>query len=315
MKIIKLLLILSALVSTPACLAEKPNYAAILSRLHLPEGFKISIYSEVTSARSMALGDNGVVFVGSRDNPGKVYAIQDTDGDGIAEKQYLIAENLYMPNGVAFKDGNLYVAEVNRIIRFDNILKNLSKPPKPVVIYDQFPTEKHHGWKYLRFGPDNKLYTAVGAPCNICDKGNEIYASLVRLDADGGNLEILARGVRNSVGFDWEPSQGHLFFNDNGRDLLGDDVPPEELNEVIKPGEHYGYPYCHAGYIPDPEYGTNKSCSDYVPPVWKYKAHIAPLGMQFYTGQSQFPESSGDNYLLPNTVHGTERNRKDIKSP
>jgi glucose/arabinose dehydrogenase len=246
------------------------------------------------------LGDNGVIYIGTRD--GNVFAVQDLDGDGFAEQRYVIAENLYMPNGVDIKDGNLYVAEVNRIIRFDQIGTHLSQPPQPVVVYDKFPSDKHHGWKYLRFGPDGKLYTAVGMPCNICKPDQEIYGSLVRLNADGSNLEILAHGIRNTVGFTWEPTTGALFFNDNGRDMLGDDVPPEELNVWSKVGEHFGFPYCHAGKIADPEYGKERSCTEFKAPVLTYKAHIAPLGMRFYTGK-QFPAQYQQQLLV--AQHGS----------
>jgi glucose/arabinose dehydrogenase len=260
----------------------------VLKQLHLPTGFTISIYADnVPNARSLALGDNGIVFVGSG-REGKVYALQDKDQDGIAEQRYIIAENLAMPNGVAFKDDSLYVAEISRIIRFDHITQQLSQPPKPKVVFDQFPTEAHHGWKYLRFGPDNKLYTAVGAPCNICKPDKEIYASLVRLNADGSQFEIIAHGIRNTVGFDWQPETQALFFTDNGRDYLGDDSPPDELNHWSNKGDHFGYPYCHGGDILDPEFGANKKCKDFTPPAWKFKAHIAPLGLRFYQGQ-QFP--------------------------
>jgi glucose/arabinose dehydrogenase len=194
-----------------------------------------------------------------------------------------------MPNGVAYRNGALYVAEISRILRYDNILKNLLSPPKPSVVYDNLPTDMHHGWKYLRIGPDDKLYTAVGAPCNICNPERPIYASLVRVDTDGGNFEILGRGIRNTVGFDWQPGTESLFFSDNGRDYLGDDLPPDELNRWSKVGEHFGYPYCHGDDIIDPEYGKGKQCSDYTPPAWKFKAHVAALGIRFYRGE-QFPE-------------------------
>jgi len=277
------LLIYSALVYS-----QPGKYQDIIKQLHVPEGFEISIYSDdVPNARSLALGDDGVVFVGTG-SEGKVYAIQDSNGDGIAETRYTITEDLFMPNGVAYKDGALYVAEINRIIRFDQIVKNLAAPSKPVVVYDQFPSDRHHGWKYLRFGPDNKLYTAVGAPCNICNPDKPIYASLVRLDRDGGQFEILARGIRNTVGFDWQPGSGTLFFSDNGRDYLGDDLPPDELNQWSVPGEHFGYPFCHGGYINDPQFGENKECRQYKAPVWPFKAHVAALGLRFYKGQ-QFP--------------------------
>ena len=181
------------------------------------------------------------------------------------------------------------MAEVNRIIRFDEIERHLDNPPKPVVVFDKLPSDKHHGWKYLRFGPDGKLYTAVGAPCNVCKPEHNIYASLFRINPDGSGFQILGQGIRNTVGFDWEPRTHHLFFNDNGRDHLGDDVPPDELNQWTGDKPHYGFPYCHAGSIPDPEYADNMKCGQFKGPVWRYKAHVAPLGMRFYTG-SQFPE-------------------------
>lgn len=300
MKVARLLLLMMTAVS-PLCLAAQSEYETVLKQLHLPPGFKISIFADnLPSARSLALGDKGVVYVGSRQ--GNVYAVQDKDGDGVAEQRYVLAEQLYLPNGVAYKNGALYIAEVNRIIRLDNIGERLLNPPKPVVVFDKFPSDKHHGWKYLRFGPDGKLYTAVGAPCNICEPDREIYASLLRLDADGGNMEILARGIRNTVGFDWEPRTGHLFFNDNGRDYLGEDVPPDELNEWSRQGEHFGFPYCHAGNIVDPQFGGDKQCAHSLPPVWKYKAHIAPLGMRFYTG-TQFPDQYYKQLLV--AQHGS----------
>ncbi len=281
--------LLSALFfSTSLSFANSSTPQDLIKQLHLPAGFSISIYADnVPNARSLALGDNGVVFVGSG-REGKVYAIQDKDQDGIAEQRYIIAENLSMPNGVAYKDGSLYVAEISRIIRFDHISQQLSQPSKPSVVFDQFPTDTHHGWKYLRFGPDNKLYTAVGAPCNICKPDKDIYASLVRLNADGSQFEVIAHGIRNTVGFDWQPDTQALFFTDNGRDYLGDDSPPDELNHWSNKGEHFGYPYCHGGDIPDPEFGVEKKCKDFTPPAWKFKAHIAPLGLRFYQGQ-QFP--------------------------
>jgi glucose/arabinose dehydrogenase len=260
----------------------------VLKQLHLPYGFKISIFAEnVPNARQLALGESGVVFVGTRD--GNVYAVQDQDNDGFAEQRFIVAKDLYLPNGVAYKGGALYVAEVNRIIRFDEIEANLNTPPNPVVVFDKLPSDKHHGWKYLRFGPDGKLYSAVGAPCNVCNPEGNMYASLFRINADGSGFQILAQGIRNTVGFDWEPRTHHLFFNDNGRDNLGDDVPPDELNQWTGDNEHYGFPYCHAGTIHDPDFVSDKKCGQFKGPVWRYKAHIAPLGMKFYTG-SQFPE-------------------------
>jgi len=259
-----------------------------LSALQLPAGFKISIFADnVPNARSLALGDNGIVYVSTR-QAGKIYAVQDSDGDGKADKTYTLASHLYMPNGIAYKAGALYVAQPHRIIRFDQIEKHLTAPPKPVVIFDKLPADKHHGWKYLRFGPDNKLYSAVGAPCNSCESKQPIYGTLFRLNPDGSEFEIIAHGVRNTVGFDWQPTTQALYFTENGRDNLGDDVPPDELNHWQKKGEHFGYPYCHAGEILDPELAGNNQCSQFVAPAWKFKAHNAPLGMRFYQGE-QFP--------------------------
>ena len=260
----------------------------VLAQLHVPAGFSVSVYADnVPNARSLALGDNGVVFVGSG-REGKVYAVQDANHDGIAEQRHIIAENLTMPNGVAYKDGALYVTEISRILRYDHINQQLANHPKPVVIYDQLPSDKHHGWKYLRFGPDHKLYTAVGAPCNICNPEQDIYASLVRLNPDGSGFEIIAKGIRNTVGFDWQPGTDNLFFTDNGRDHLGDDVPHDELNHWTAKGGHFGYPFCHGGDTPDPELAGERKCAEFTPPVWQFKAHVAPLGIRFYQGK-QFP--------------------------
>jgi len=194
MYFVKIVLFPLFLLTLPLACAESSNHQDVLKQLHLPEGFTISVYADnVPNARSLALGDNGIVFIGTGGAKGNVYAVQDSNNDGIADKQYVIASNLNQPNGVAYKDGSLYVAETNRIIRFDHISQQLANLPKPIVVYDQFPSDKHHGWKYLRFGPDNKLYTAVGAPCNICNPEKEIYASLVRLNPDGSGFEIIAR--------------------------------------------------------------------------------------------------------------------------
>ncbi|MDP1770924.1 MAG: PQQ-dependent sugar dehydrogenase [Methylobacter sp.] len=288
MSIIKVILSTLFLISPYLVFAQPSSHQNILKQLHVPQGFTLSIFADnLPNARSLALGDNGVVFVGTG-SEGVIYAVQDSNSDGVADKRYVIANHLYLPNGVAYKNDSLYVAEVNRIIRFDRITQQLANPPKPVVVYNQFPSEEHHGWKYLRFGPDNKLYTSVGAPCNICEPEKPIYSSLVRLNADGSGFEILARGIRSSVGFDWQPETDALFFTENGRDYLGDDLPPDELNRWTTIGEHFGFPYCHGGDIPDPEFAAGKKCSQFTAPAWKFKAHIAPLGLRFYRGK-QFP--------------------------
>jgi glucose/arabinose dehydrogenase len=262
-----------------------------LQRLSLPEGFKIELYAEgVDNARSMTMGDDGTLFVGTR-RANKLYAIQDTDGDYRADRVILLDTTLVVPNGVAFHDGALYVAEVNRMLRYPDIEQQLDNPPTPEVVYDDYPTEFHHGWKYIAFGPDNKLYVPVGAPCNICDSAtvDPRYASITRMDPDGTNREIVANGVRNTVGFTWHPETGELWFTDNGRDMLGDDIPPCELNRVSETGQHFGYPFCHGDALADPEFGDQHPCSDFVPPVQNLGAHVAPLGVKFYTG-AMFPE-------------------------
>jgi len=194
-----------------------------------------------------------------------------------------------MPNGVALRDGDLYVAEVSRILRFNDIEQNLDKPGEPEVIFDDYPTETHHGWKYIAFGPDGKLYVPVGAPCNICKSENDVFASITRMDPDGSNMEVVQHGIRNTVGFTWHPETGELWFTDNGRDWMGDNKPDCELNHAPREGLHFGYPYCHQGDIPDPEFGEQRSCEEFVPPVQKLGPHVAPLGLEFYTGE-QFPE-------------------------
>jgi glucose/arabinose dehydrogenase len=252
-----------------------------LQKIKLPPGFTISVYAaNVPNARQMALGTKGTVFVGSR-NAGNVYAI-------VNGKVLTIARGLRMPSGVAFKDGALYVAEVSRIQRYDNIEANLTNPPKPVVVADKLPNETHHGWKFIAFGPDAKLYVPVGAPCNICIP-DERHALIARMNADGSNMEVVARGVRNSVGFDWDPKTKELWFTENGRDGLGDNIPPDELNHVTQPGMHFGYPYCHAGTIQDPDV-AKQPCSKFVPPAISLGPHVAAIGMAFYTGQMFPPE-------------------------
>jgi len=227
-----------------------------LDSIKLPPGFEINIYADnLFNARAMTLSPNGTLFVGTR-NAGNVYAILDRDKDNKADEVITLARGLNMPNGVAFRDGALYVAEVSRVLRYDNIEANLNNPPAPVVINDSFPKDASHGWKFIRFGPDERLYVPVGAPCNVCKRDDdERYATIMRMKPDGAGLEIFAHGVRNTVGFDWHPQTKELWFTDNGRDWLGDDMPPDELNHAPKEGLHFGFPYCHGGDILDPEFG------------------------------------------------------------
>lgn len=271
-----------------------------LGELQLPQGFAIDLYARVPNARSMAISPSGMVFIGNRDEK-NVYAIEDTNGDFQADKIHIVARDMRMPNGVAFKDGHLYVAEVSKIWKFENIEKNLYSPDKK-LIYDQYPTDGHHGWKYIAFGPDGKLYVPVGAPCNICESKREVFSSITRMNPDGSDMEIYARGIRNCVGLTWHPESGHLYFTDNGRDMMGDEFPPDELNRATEVGQHFGYPYCHAGRITDPEFGEKRNCEEFVPPVQTLGPHVAALGMKFYTGE-MFPEQYKDQVFI--AEHGS----------
>ncbi len=281
------ILVLSfTLISPPTVGAERLP----LETVKLPPGFSISIYaSNVPNARSMTLSPNGTLFVGTR-TAGTVYAVLDRDRDGTADEVIVIAKGLNMPNGVAFRDGALYVAEVSRILRYDRIEASLYNPPAPVVVNRGFPTDRHHGWKFIRFGPDGKLYVPVGAPCNVCNPTDERYAAIWRMEPDGTGLERFARGVRNTVGFDWHPDTNELWFTDNGRDWMGDDQPPDELNRAPRPGLHFGFPYCHGTNVPDPLYGAKRRCEEFTPPAVELGPHVASLGMRFYTG-AMFPKS------------------------
>jgi len=274
------------------------SYSATLplNKIKLPTGFKIEVYAEVDDARSLAISPSGTVYVGNKDK-GKVYAVKDTDGDLKADKKWVIGSGLDMPNGVAFKDGDLYVAEATRIIKFSGVESKLNDPGKPVVINDSYPKQDGHGWKYIAFGPDGKLYVPVGAPCNICEPKEEIYASITRINTDGTGREIFAKGIRNTVGFTWHPDTKELWFTDNGRDMMGDNIPNCELNYAPKAGMNFGYPYCHEGSVKDPEFGNKRPCSDFVPPVQKLGPHVAPLGLKFYTG-SMFPASYKDQLII-----------------
>jgi len=283
--------------------------------LTVPAGFSIEVWAEgVVNARAMALGDKGTLFVGSR-TAGKVYALRDTDGDGRPDRTTVLAEGLNMPSGVAFHDGDLYVAEIQRIWKLPAIEQHLDAPPRPVMVRSDLPDKSHHGWRFIDFGPDGKLYLAIGAPCNVCEldsfsrDGHDLpFGSITRMDADGRNWQVVARGVRNSVGFAWQPDTGRLWFTDNGRDMLGDDTPSCELNALDKAGEDFGFPYCHAGSVADPEFGKLGRCSAARPPAAALGPHVAPLGMAFYTGR-QFPKEYRGNLFV--AEHGSwNRSRK-----
>ncbi|GJM08647.1 MAG: sorbosone dehydrogenase [Lysobacteraceae bacterium] len=272
-----------------------------LSQLKAPDGFEISVFaSGVDNARAMALGDDGTLYVGSR-RAGKLHAIPDRDGNGVGDEVILIDEGLALPSGLAWVDGSLYVAALDRILRYDGLKASLKDySAQPVVVLDGLPTERHHGWKYLEAGPDGKLYFGLGAPCNICNEPG--FANIQRVNLDGTGLELVAEGVRNTVGLAFHPVSGELWFTDNGRDMMGDDVPPDELNRVSEANLHFGYPYCHGASINDPEFGNNIDCSDFQPPVQELGAHVAPLGLSFYSG-TMFPERYRNQVFIPE--HGS----------
>ena len=279
-----------------------------LKDIKLPAGFEISVYARLPNARSMTLSPKGTLFLGSL-TEGKIYAVPAQSGEAAPKKAATIAQGLNMPNGVAFRDGALYVAEVNRVLRYDNIESRLSNPPKPVIVNDSFPKERHHGWKFIAFGPDGMLYVPVGAPCNICEPDESRYALISRMKIDGTGVEVIAKGIRNTVGFDWHPVTKDLWFTDNGRDELGDDVPPDELNYAPKQGLHFGFPYCHGGDIADPEFGKKHNCSEFIPPAQKLGPHVAALGMRFYTG-SMFPAAYRNQIFI--AEHGSWNRSKPI---
>ncbi|HMV00806.1 MAG TPA: PQQ-dependent sugar dehydrogenase [Rhodocyclaceae bacterium] len=294
------LLLGGGLSSTATAVADLP-----VESLRLPPGFALETVARVPNARAMTRGAGRIVYVGSRD-AGRVYAVE-FDSAWRHGRARVIASGLELPVGVAWRNGDLYISAVNRILRLEGIDARLDDPPRAKVVFDQLPRENAHGWKFIAFGPDGWLYLAVGAPCNICDPDAR-YASIFRLRPDGSVLESVARGVRNSVGFDWHPGTGEMWFTDNGRDGLGDDTPPDELNRLVRPGQHFGYPYCHAGTIPDPEFGSGHSCADFESPAIRLGAHVAPLGLRFYRGAT-FPAAYRGQILI--AEHGSwNRSRK-----
>ena len=283
--------------ASQSCAAQSPT----LDQIKLPPGFSIELVARVPSARAMTWGDRGTLFVGS--SAGNVYALTfAAPNAGGQASVHTIASGLRDPGGVAFHNGALFVSAVSRVLRFDDTEHRVQSPPEPVVVTDKLPSDGHHGRKFIAFGPDGKLYVNVGAPCNICEPDPERYAHIERMNADGSGRETVARGVRNSVGFDWDPRTKELWFTDNGRDMLGDDVPPDELNHVTKVPQHFGYPYCHGGDISDPEFGKQHPCSEFVPPARKLGPHVASLGMRFYTG-TQFPTAFRNQIFI--AEHGS----------
>jgi glucose/arabinose dehydrogenase len=294
----RLLFSLLALCCATAALAS-PATDKVLQNVRLPAGFKLEVYADnVPAARSLAIGPRGTLFVGTRVS--SVYAISGSPGTGLKPTVRVIAEKLNMPNGVAFRDGSLYVAEVHRILRYDDIESTLTNIPAPKVVRGDLPTARYHGWRYIGFGPDGKLYVSIGAPCNVCNEPN--FGLITRMNADGSGQEVFARGIRNSVGFTWHPITKELWFTDNGRDYLGDDSPPDELNFAPRAGLDFGFPYCHGRDTKDPEFGKLGDCSRSTPPVQALGAHVAALGVKFYTGTA-FPEKYRNQIFI--AEHGS----------
>jgi glucose/arabinose dehydrogenase len=289
---------------------ENGNPGANSMGINLPPGFNIEVYTDdVPGARSMALSDDGILFVSTRDK-GSLYAVLDNNGDNKGDEVITLVTGLNSPNGIAFKDGALYVAEISQVWKWENIVDNLQNPPSPIMIKNDFPTDKSHGWKFIAIGPDDKLYVPVGAPCNICLREDDPrYASITRMNLDGSGFEVYAHGVRNTVGFDWHPETNELWFTDNGRDMMGDDIPPDELNQAPQSGMHFGYPFVHGDDIMDPEYGEGKNSNDYVKPKINLGPHVAALGMRFYSG-NMFPAEYKNQIFI--AEHGSWNRSKKI---
>jgi len=283
------------------CLLSMQVFA--LDDIELPPGFSIDEFADVPNARSLALGSKGTLFVATR-RPGKVYAVVD---GAQGRKTIELVDGLRQPNGIAFHNGALYVAEIDRVTRYQDIEANLFDVPTGEQLDIDLPSKSHHGWRYIGFGPDGKLYIAIGAPCNICDE--EGFARIIRMNPDGSDRETYATGIRNSVGLTWHPESGELWFTDNGRDMLGDDLPPDELNHATAKGQHFGYPYCHGGEVLDPKFGQGRDCQDYRAPAQNLGPHVASLGLKFYTG-AMFPENYHGQIFI--AEHGSWNRSKKV---
>lgn len=286
-------------------LAVLPSLAlASIEDVEVPPGFIIEEYADVPKARSLALGDKGTLFVSTRKGRSVYAVVENADG---STRTIELLRGMSTPNGIAFHDGDLYVAEIDRVLRYTDIEENLDEVPEAEVLDVDLPSDRHHGWRYIGFGPDDKLYISIGAPCNVCDEFG--YAQIIRMNADGSGRETFASGVRNSVGFTWHPTTDELWFTDNGRDMMGDDTPPCELNHAPRAGLHFGFPYCHGGDILDPRYGKDRDCKDYRPPVQRLGPHVAPLGVKFYTGQMFPPEYRNQLFIAE---HGSWNRSKKV---
>ncbi len=280
----------------------------MIKKIKLPPGFKIEVYAPgVLAARQMAWGDKGTLFVGSFDL-GNVYAITDKGGK---KEVKTILKGLNMPTGLAFRNGALYVIAVNKLIKYDNAEANLDHLGDGKVVYDDMPSYAAHGWKYLAADKEGWFYVPFGPPFNIGIPPTSV-SQIRRVDPQTGNAEIWALGVRNSVGGDVDPRTGKYWFTENARDWISDDLPSDKLNMISKMGEHFGYPYCHQGDLPDPKFAMGHKCSEFTPPVLNLGAHVAPLGMKFYTGD-QFPADYKNSILI--AEHGSWNRHKYQGAP
>lgn len=285
-------------------LCSTSSVIASVDDIQLPPGFSIEEYADVPKARSLALGDRGTLFVSNRKGRSVYAVVEDDDG---RTRTIELLDGMSTPNGIAYYDGDLYVAEIDRVYRYANVEDRLGDMPRAEVLDIDLPSDRSHGWRYIGFGPDGKLYISIGAPCNVCDEFG--YAQIIRVNPDGTERETFASGVRNSVGFTWHPETRDLWFTDNGRDMLGDDIPPCELNHAPRQGLHFGFPYCHGGDILDPKFGKDRDCANYTPPVQKLGPHVAPLGVKFYTGDMFPPEYRGQVFIAE---HGSWNRSKKI---
>lgn len=275
-----------------------------LDKLVMPDGFSVEVYARVPNARQMSLGNDGTVYVGTRNRAGgRVFAIPDANQDGKADDVVVVTGGLKTPTGLTYHNGDLYIGAISRIYKITDIDDNFNNSPDPEIVTDDLPTDTHHGWKFLEFGPDGLLYIPIGAPCNICDP-EPIYASIHTMDVNNpaAGFNLYASGVRNTVGFDWDPETGDLWFTDNGRDAMGDEMPADELNRATGPGMHFGYPYIHQGDTPDPQFGNGKNPANYVAPAQNLAPHAGAIGMAFYKGD-MFPEKFKNSVII--AEHGS----------
>lgn len=299
-----------ALAAAAALMLCCTTSAADLSKIALPPGFHIEQFASVDNAREMALGGvhdkRGVIYVGSFE-AGNVYALEFVADKVVAK--HLIAHGLNTPLGVAWYDDTLYVSEVSRVVKYPHIDEQLEHPPTAVVVTDRLPNDNHHGGRFLAISKDGWLYVPVGMPCNVCKRDDTQYGILMRMRLDGRDQQLLARGIRNTVGFDFSPIDGSVWFTDNGRDMMGDEIPSDKLNHLTTADQHFGFPYCDQGDIADPEFGSEHACNQFTAPVVKLGPHVATLGMRFYTG-SMFPAEYRNNIFI--AEHGSWNRSKKI---